>query len=140
MPLPQSQYGATVTYLASAARAATTNSSGNEVGIEMYSQVIVELAVTVASGTTPTLNVYLQQLLPDGTTWNDIGAFTQMTGTGTRVMAMVAGGNSEFAQGSGALTAGTMRATPLGDTHRVRAVIGGTNPSFTFSVVARYYP
>jgi hypothetical protein len=77
----------------------------------------VQLDVTAASGTTPTLDVVIEDTL-DGTNWNTIGsAFTQKTTTGRQVIDI---------QG---LFTGQLR---------VRWTIGGTTPSFTFSVKAQF--
>lgn len=73
----------------------------------------MQLDVTAASGTTPTLDVVIEDTI-DGTNWNTIGsAFTQKTAAGRQVL--------DF-QG---LFTGQLR---------VRWTIGGTTPSFTFSV------
>ena len=70
------------------------------------------LTVTAASGTTPTLDVRLETSLDGGTTWSTVGAFAQITTTGTR--------NKVFG--------------PVGDSCRWAWTIAGTTPSFTFSV------
>lgn len=73
----------------------------------------IQLDVTAASGTTPTLDVVIEDTL-DGVNWNAVGAaFTQRTAPGRQVIDI---------QG---LFHGQMR---------VRWTIGGTTPSFTFSV------
>lgn len=72
-----------------------------------------QLEVTAASGTVPTLDVVIEDSL-DGSTWNTIGSFTQATATARQVINIT---------------------TPFSDTLRVRWTVGGTTPSFTFSVV-----
>ncbi len=73
----------------------------------------IQLDVTAASGTTPTLDVVIEDTL-DGTNWNTVGtAFTQKTAAGREVKDITG------------LFHGQMR---------VRWTIGGTTPSFTFSV------
>lgn len=74
----------------------------------------VQLEVTAASGTTPTLDVTIEDSL-DGTNWNTIGTFAQKTGTGTEVINIT---------------------TPFARRLRVKHVVGGTTPSFTFNVKA----
>jgi hypothetical protein len=103
---------------ASAARTATATSSTFELyGAET---LVCYLSVTAASGTSPTLDVKFQDSPDGGTTWFDIAgtSFTQATGTTTQVVSA----SRKFAR-------------------KVRCVatIGGTTPSFTFSVTMMSY-
>jgi hypothetical protein len=129
-----------VELLASTTAAATA--SGSTFGVDRFTAFTVRLNVSAASGTSPTLNVYIQKLVPNGsrpsTVWHDIISFTQLTTTGTRISEMVEGGNAEVALSQAALAAGTVQNALIGSYHRVHYVIGGTNPSFTFSVYADY--
>lgn len=92
----------------------TASGEGSALDLEKTKELVVTLDVTAASGTAPTLDVKLQHS-PDGVKWSDLGtAFGQKTGASREVKA--------FTQ-----------------YHRyVKAVytIGGTTPSFTFSVDA----
>lgn len=103
--------------LAPAAR--TSSSSGSAVNIRPYAlgefaPLKVFLSVGAASGTSPTLDVTIQQS-PDGSTgWTTVGSFTQMTGTGSQ----------------------EIRVTPTQPYIRVAYTIAGTSPSFTFHVTA----
>lgn len=78
----------------------------------------VALVVTAFAGTTPTLDVVVEWSMDGGTTWvrNDpaADAFTQVVGTANLVRTF------------------PVRAT----TFRVAWTVGGTTPSFTFSVRA----
>jgi hypothetical protein len=88
----------------------STNSSGFNVG--EGAELRVELAVSgTVSGTSPTLDVKLQDSA-DGSSWADTGvAFTQVTATGSRQQ-------REFR-------------TKQGRPHvRLAATVGGTSPSF----------
>lgn len=136
----------------SAAKTATGAGSSLTVP-EGYSQVQVWVDCTARSGTSPTLDLKIQDARtgaasadlegaqPTGTVvWDDFAAFTQMTNTGQRTMRIVASTSSEAAAADGALTAGTIRAGAISGPWRVKWVIGGTNPSFTFSVVAKFIP
>ena len=99
-----------VTLFASAARTASANGSAVELGDCAVARL--DLKVTAASGTTPTLNVKVQTS-PDGTTWTDVGtAFAQATGATTEHK--IVSGLDRFVRGV--------------------ATIGGTTPSFTFSL------
>jgi hypothetical protein len=100
------------TPVASAART-TTGDTGVISGYGGAVSLRAQLDVTAASGTTPTLNVTIEDTL-DGTTWNTVGTFAQKTAAGREVITVT---------------------TPFADRIRVRWVIAGTTPSFTFSVV-----
>lgn len=73
----------------------------------------VQLDVSAVAGTTPTLNVLLEDTL-DGTTWNTIGTFAQKTAAGREVINVT---------------------SPFAKRIRVSWTVGGTTPSFTFSVI-----
>lgn len=99
--------------LASAARTVSGSSASvTDQGDEKTLRV--QLNVTAASGTSPTLNAVVEDTL-DGINWNTIGTFAQRTGTGREVINIT---------------------TPFSNEVRVSYTIGGTTPSFTFSVVA----
>lgn len=90
----------------------TTN--GNSGDVRTYGSDIIraQLNVTVASGTSPTLNVLIEDTL-DGINYNTIGTFAQKTAAGREVINVTA---------------------PFSEILRVSWAIAGTNPSFTFSV------
>lgn len=98
--------------VASAARTATGTSTA--VNTEDVDEIEAELNVTAASGTTPTLDVTLETKTDTGD-WYTVGAFPQQTG-------IVANVGRVF--------------TGLGDQIRWKWTIGGTTPSFTFTVDA----
>lgn len=100
------------TPVVSAARTAAAGNSGALAGYGYATTLRVQLAATAASGTTPTLDVVIEDSL-DGVNWWPIGTFTQLTAAGQQVINIT---------------------TPFADTVRVRWTIGGTTPSFTFSV------
>ena len=118
----------------------TSPSSAGLVGVEAFTSADVALLVTAATGTSPTLDVYIQKLLPDGATWVDLIHFTQATGAVVRWVSVVGTAMSaDIAVQDAALTVATVRAALLGSVWRVKYVIGGTNPSFTFQVGAEFY-
>lgn len=136
---------------------ATATASGTGFDMVMpqaYTGAIVTLACSATSGTTPTLNVYVQNKLkqaasadlaggepPTGTSiYDDLISFTQLTGTGTQVARIVAGGNNIAANKDAALAAGSIASGPIGSVWRVKYVITGTSPSFTFNVVCQFIP
>lgn len=102
---------ATETLVASAARTASGD-SGGLTGYFSAESLRVQLNVTAASGTSPTLDVVIEDTL-DGTNWNVIGTFTQRTAVGRQVIDITA---------------------LFADQIRVRWTVGGTTPSFTFDV------
>jgi hypothetical protein len=99
-------------------------------GADRFTQLLLVIKTANVTGTGPTLDVKLQTLLPDGTTWCDIAAFTQITNATTRVMGFISSGNAEFQQTDGTLAANTIKTVPLGRVLRLKLVIGGTNPKF----------
>ena len=117
------------TVFASAARTATANSGDLENrtarGVRLW------LNITAASGTTPTLDIKLQWKDPLSGLYFDIpGAnFPQKTGTGTDDLTVYPG-IAETA------TEAISDVIPRG--WRAVATIGGTTPSFTFSLAGSY--
>lgn len=108
--------GSTKTVLASAARTATGTSSGLGLATEPSSKVAIGLDVTAVSGTSPTLDIAVEWS-HDGSTWlaaQSADTFTQAT----------------------AATAAVKVFDVKGQHLRVAYTIGGTAPSFTFSVTA----
>lgn len=104
--------GSRETPLPSAAR--TTNGvSGNLAGYGATKTLRAQLNVAAATGTSPTLNVLIEDSLDGGTTWNTIGTFAQKTSTGREVINIT---------------------NPFSPLLRISWTIGGTTPSFTFAV------
>lgn len=106
-----------VPVLESAARTVTGASSW-VCGLGEFSKFAMQVVVSAASGTTPTLTPTWEHSIDGGTTAYTVVAFTQKTTTGTelKVEAEVESGTAEV----------------YGDCMRVSYVIGGTTPSFTF--------
>lgn len=99
------------TLVASGART-TSADTGAIPGFGPASTLRAQLDVTAAAGTTPTLDVVIEDTI-DGTNWNVVATFAQKTAAGREVVTVT----STFA-----------------DRLRVRWTIAGTAPSFTFSV------
>lgn len=110
--------GMTETLVASAART-TSSDSGALKGFGAPKVIRAQLNVTAASGTTPTLDVVIEDTLDNGATWNPIGTFTQKTAVAREAINIT---------------------SPFADTIRVRWTVGGTTPSFTFTVAAYTEP
>lgn len=111
----------------------TSTDRTNKFLIAPYTQATLYFVTTASSGTSPTLNIRVQKLLPDNTTWQDIASIAQVTGNASKVLHLVSGGNLQEAQQSEALAAGTVNAVPFGAWWRISYVVGGTNPSFTMN-------
>lgn len=101
----------TAANVSSAARTAT--GTGTAFDTKNIDSINATLAITASSGTTPTLDLTLETTA-DGTNYYTAGTFPQQTGTAT--VARVVG--------------------DLGVTSRWKWTIGGTTPSFTFSVTS----
>ena len=76
----------------------------------------IQLNVTAASGTTPTLDLLVEDSL-DGTNWNTIATFTQKTAAGRQVVDVT---------------------NPFASIVRFTYTIAGTTPSFTFGIVVAH--
>jgi hypothetical protein len=97
------------------ADAATVTASGNSPAVDVNSTpvdgVTIKALVTAVSGTTPTLDIKVQES-NDGTTWNDTGvAFPQITAVG-KYQAQVYTSKKKL---------------------RLVYTVGGTTPSFTLT-------
>lgn len=103
--------GAARAAVASGAR--TTTANGTPFNTEDAIAISAKLTITAKGGTTPTLDLKLQESV-DGTNWNDVGAFPQQNNTGS------------IAKTFGPLTPGSQC--------RWVWTIGGSTPSFTFAV------
>jgi hypothetical protein len=112
--------GFTETPVASAART-TSGDSGPLYGYGPYSTIIAQLNVTAASGSSPTLQVFIEDSV-DGTNFNELMAWPVATGVSRDVR--VAGDDWGFSHRG-----------HFANQLRVRWAIGGTTPSFTFDVV-----
>lgn len=123
MPAIGSQIGyAEETVVASAARTASSD-SGIVTGYGGGSSLRAQLNVTAASGTTPTLDVVIEDTL-DGVNFNTIGTFTQKVAAAREVI-------NVYPQKADSATFQALFA----DRVRVRWTVAGTTPSFTFSVI-----
>lgn len=97
-------------YLAEPAVRTVSGDSGIWTGFSDSSTLRVQLDVTAAAGT---LDVVIEDSL-DGTAWNTLSAFSQKTAVAREVINVT---------------------IPFADRVRVRWTVGGTTPSFTFSVL-----
>lgn len=101
-----------ISFAESLARTASGD-SGAVAGFGDKVTLRVQLSITAASGTAPTLDVVLEDTI-DGTNWNVVGTFGQKTAAGREVVNIT---------------------SPFSDRLRARWTVAGTTPSFTFSVL-----
>lgn len=104
---------ASVEFAGSLARTAS-GSAAAVTGLAVQTTLRVQLDVTAASGTSPSLSVVLEDTV-DGTNWNTIGTFAAKTAVGREVINVT---------------------TPFAGTVRATWTVTGTTPSFTFSILA----
>jgi hypothetical protein len=106
-----------------ASGAETASTTHAAVGTAAYGTVVVEVDVTAASGTGPTLLLVVEGSI-DGTTWFQLG---QVGANGYSTGMSAAPSNINAVDHS-------FGAFPAARYVRTRSVIGGTTPSFTYSV------
>ena len=130
----------------STTKTATYTGPGVDIRNIRADDIVVVLDVTAASGTTPTLDVYIQGSY-DGVNWTDIGHFTQVTAAGRRYLSIkprqdtaTTTATEDWAEQVRNLAAGSVRNIAAPCLIRADAVIGGTTPSFTFAVSAVVRP
>ena len=112
-----------ITVFASAARTDSGSPhSSSDIVSQNYDKLIATLDISAASGTTPTLDVKFQHYDEASSKWVDIPgmAFAQQVGVATVVLLNID-------------STGNFR-IPLGKKIKAVATIGGTTPSFTFSL------
>lgn len=90
----------------------TATGTTSEFNAEGFTQFAATLDVSAASGTTPTLDVIIQDSA-DGTVWNTLSTFTQKTAVSKEVIRVT---------------------TPFHNRIRAIYTITGTTPSFTASL------
>jgi len=116
--------------LASGTRTVTGNSSDqrnyNARGITLF------IDVTAVSGTSPTLDIYVQGKDPVTGKYFNIAKSVTITSVQATGLIVYPGVTDVFAM------VDAENDVPLPRTWRIRYVIGGTNPSFTFSVGGMY--
>lgn len=127
------------TILSSSAR--TSSDTTENWPCDFFSSQEITVACTSCSGT---LNVYLQKLLPDGSSYADIASWAQyttvgaMTTTGNITLSFVNGGNSLTTQTDASLTANTVNTVHFGSRQRMKWVIAGSNATATFGIFGSF--
>jgi hypothetical protein len=93
--------------------ARTTNGNSDNIKAIGGESIRAQLNVTAASGTSPTLNVLIEDSVDGGISYNTIGTFAQKTAAGREIINIT---------------------VPFSETLRVSWAIAGTSPSFSFGV------
>ena len=109
--LPAAATSGNLTEVSSSARTTTGNSG--TITTKVGAAIAAAIVVTAASGTTPTLDLYLEESPDNGTTWRTIWMCERLTAAGTVTVPPIA----------------------VNGRRRWSWTISGTTPSFTFSVV-----
>ena len=115
----------------------TATTSGNSVNTLPNNDLhalVGKLTITTLSGTSPTLDVYIQTTDDGGTTYYDVAHFAQQTGAVTNANALwvtipVDMGDGKYvgAAADASINASTVNGLPLlSSTYRVKYVYGGT--------------
>ena len=114
-----------------------------------YRDLVLLVNITGGGAATGTLQLFLQDSVDGGTTWDDVVASnTFVFGAAPVTQRFILSGRiaTTITQGSAvvneALTAGTVRNGPWGDRIRVREVVSGiaggpTGPTYTVTAVAK---
>jgi hypothetical protein len=116
--------------------AATTNSATMN-GADRFTSAIFQRVVSAVSGTTPTIDTYIECLMPDGTTWCDVAAFPQRSAAANDYLYLPPPAFKTAAITTATLTAST-QSLPLLGPFRVSVKVGGTNPAATVVVYAHF--
>jgi hypothetical protein len=120
--------GLAVDFKTPGAETASTTHSAFDTGNDSGGSLYVKVNVTAFSGTTPTLDVIVEGSQDGGTSWFQLGivgsdGYAHGKGSG-------AGTPAHFAS-----AVASQAIFPRPQLVRTRSVIGGTTPSFTYSVV-----
>lgn len=126
-----------------------TNSRTTTTGFDTFVDLAILLNITNGGAATGVLNLYLQDSLDGGTTWDDVVAFNPFTfGAAVVTQRFIISGRvaSSGVQGNAAqqeaLAAGSVRFGPWGDRLRVREKVSGvagspTGVTYTITAVAK---
>lgn len=117
----------------------TTTGTGTLNVLDCFSVAFLQAKVTAASGTSPTLDIYIQSQLPDGSTYDDLVHFGQFTTTGSKVATVVAGNQGAHNQATRTLAAATVQTMTLGAIWQIDCVVAGTSPSFTWELWGNFF-
>lgn len=109
------QHGGAVWEIFSGVKGATGDTKATPVEVMHFKEATFFIDCSARSGTSPTLDVTVLTYDKSGDDWHVIATFTQLTAAGKEMKAVAAN---------------------LGDKLAIIYAIGGTTPSFTFTVSA----
>lgn len=103
-----------------------------------FDSVLVELNVSAASGTTPTLDLYAQTTIDGGSNYLDAVRFAQITTTTSNkhyaIISIPRNSAVIGAVGDATISASAVGVPLCSRIVRIKYAIGGTSPSFSFTV------
>lgn len=124
--------------LSETGKTATGTGATTVLPITDFNGLVAKLTVANVSGTSPTLDLYLQTSDDGGTTWYDVWRATQITANTTNPhWAAVGSQDSSRAiatVGSKTISANSVGVPLLSNVVRVAYTIGGTTPSFDYTL------
>ena len=107
-------------------------------GSDWFDAFNLLLTVTTLSGSSNTVDVYIQGLAPDGSTWYDVGKMTQKTAVGTYFYSFRPAGAWDFTVTTGTATEGQTNTVNMPPQMRIYVTIGGTS-TITFQVDMEFF-
>jgi len=110
---------AATTVLTQASAAQTTSGASANLPVAGFRELLVAVNVTAVAGTTPTLMLAIDSLGADGVWYTGLWTSVSITAAGQTIASLGVSATTNVA---------------FGATVRLRWTIGGTTPSFTFSV------
>lgn len=116
--------------------AITATTTSSTITLPLCSSYMFVLTATIG-GTSPTVDVAIQDTYDDGTTFFSVLRFAQMTATGTRMLRVNGsmGVAEAGTEGASADTGGALNNNViLTDKIKIKFTIGGTSPTCTGSV------
>lgn len=110
-------------------------------GCERYTSAEFYLSVATVTGSTPLFDVYIQTLLANGSTWQDLVHFAQATAATTeRGFFVTSAATATDGVDTAALAAATIKAgIGMNHTIRIHVVAAGTTPSGIINVYGSFY-
>jgi hypothetical protein len=141
----------------------STSGTGPDINlIQGWDAAVICCTVNTVSGTSPTLDVYIQKRIPQAATtdvsggipsgtaiYDDILHFTQITTSATTRVSHISNyylpatsanatvlTTADWLQQDAALTAGNLRVGPIAGDWRVKYTVAGTSPTMVMTVTA----
>ena len=107
-------------------------------GSDWFDTFNLLLTVTTLSGSSNTVDLYIQGLAADGTTWYDVGKMTQKTAAGTYFYSYRPAGVWEFTVTDASASEGQTNTINMPSQMRIKVALGGTS-TITFQVDMEFF-